>query len=268
MIGSRMRIVLLTAFFTFAFSMLFLALFENYVRAETVVTSPVHIIPVVDSSDFKPVVDHEIVPTFWLVHESAPSFDFDSDDSFQKFLHDEHPFEDSSYVPVDLLPIDSNFTANNSKAFKLRQEAGIQFADMARHFRNAFSGDKLRVASAYRSSGLQWYLLKQWCALLRCAKTWTSEHQAWLAVDLKVIAKWGRWYSLDVAHPNKYYDRFKNNAHRFWFHNTYQKGVEIDGKMIEWRHRRYVGTELATILHDNDQTLAEYYFNTKNNDKL
>jgi hypothetical protein len=82
----------------------------------------------------------------------TPDFDFDSDDSFQKFLHDEHPFTNISYVPTDLLPINSNFTANNAKAFKLREEAGIQFADMARHFRNTFSGDRLYIASAYRSS--------------------------------------------------------------------------------------------------------------------
>ncbi len=261
MIGSRTRIALLSMFFTFAFSMLFLALFENYARAESADLSSVRIIPVIATSDIKPIVEHEIVPSFGLVHESALKFDFEHDDSFQKFLHDEHPFDDDSYVPTDLLPINSNFTANNSKAFKLREEAGIQFADMAWHFRNAFSGDKLRIASAYRSSGLQWYLIKQWCALIRCAKIWTSEHQAWLAVDLKVISRWGRWYSLDVAYPNTYYDWLKNNAHRFWFHNTYQKWAEVDGKMAEGRHRRYVWVELATLLHENDQTFAEYYFN-------
>ncbi len=266
MIGSRTRIVLLTSFFTFAFAMLFLALAENYVHAEADPAKPIRIVAVTNTSDIQPVLDHEIVPSFGLVHESALEFDFDSDDSFQKFLHDDHPFDDSTYTPTDLLPINSNFTANNAKAFKLREEAGIQFADMARHFRNAFSGDKLWVASAYRSSGLQWYLIKQWCTLLRCAKLWTSEHQAWLAVDLKVIARWGRGYSLDVAYPNKYYDRLKNNAHTFWFHNTYQKGVEIDGKMVEWRHRRYVGKELATILAENNQTFAEYYFKTVNNE--
>ncbi|MEI6774432.1 MAG: hypothetical protein WCL18_06710 [bacterium] len=79
------------------------------------------------------------------------TFDFDSDDSFQKYLNTDHPFDDSSYIPTDLIPINSNFTANNSKAFKLREEASLQFADMAWHFRNAFSGDKLYISSAYRS---------------------------------------------------------------------------------------------------------------------
>ena len=138
MIGSRTRILVLTMFFSFSFAMLFLALLQNYARAETSNLPPVRIIAV-DASDIKPIVEHEIVPSFGLVHESAPKFDYDSDNSFQKFLHDEHPLTDDSYTPTDLLPINSNFTANASKAFKLREEAGVQFADMAWHFRNAFS---------------------------------------------------------------------------------------------------------------------------------
>jgi len=257
-VGSRTRIVLLTSFFTFAFAMLLLALVQNYAHAGTTSLQPVRIAAVVNTADIQSAVEYEIVPSFWLEYRT-PDFDFDADDSYQKYLNTDHPFTDSSYIPTDLLPIDSNFTANNSKAFKLREEAGVQFADIARHFRNAFSGDRLYVSSAYRSMWLQDYLIKQWCALLRCAKSGTSEHQAWLAVDLKVITKWGKWYSLDVAYPNKYSDRLKANAADFWFHNTYQKWVEVDGKMAEWRHRRYVWTRLAKILAENNQTFAEYY---------
>lgn len=155
MVGSRTRIALLTGFFTFAFAMLFLALVQNYVRADTTNLDAVRIVAVSTTSDIKPILQHEIVPSFEGIHESAPDFDFENDDSFQKFLHDDHPFNDKNYIPTDLLPIDSSFTANNSKAFTLREEAGIQFADMARHFRSEFSGDKLYIASAYRSSGLQ-----------------------------------------------------------------------------------------------------------------
>lgn len=249
--------------------MLFLALVENYVRAEEPAL-------VVDKQEYLSMpsivvigsaVQYEIVPSFGIkIHESGPKFDFESDDSLQKFLHDDHPFNDSAYIPTDLLPITSNFTANASKAFKLREEAGVQFADMAWHFWNAFSGDRLYIVSAYRGSSFQAFLIRQWCSLLKCAKVGTSEHQAGLAVDLKVISKWGKAYWLDVAYPNTYYDRLKNNAHRFWFHNTYQKWVEIDGKIAEWRHWRYLWTELATILYDNDQTFAEYYFTTVNSE--
>jgi LAS superfamily LD-carboxypeptidase LdcB len=262
MLGARTKIALLTSFFTFAFAMMLLALVQNYAHAWSTalpVQEPVRIVSTENVSTLtSTVIDYDVIPSFWFAH-AAPGFDFDTDTSFQKYLNADHPFEDSAYTPTDLLPINSNFTANSSKAFKLREEAGIQFADLAWHFRNTFSGDKLYIASAYRSSGLQWYLIKQWCAMIKCAAIGTSEHQAWLAVDLKVITKWGRWYSLDAAYPNKYSDRLKANAADYGFHNTYQKWVEVDGKIVEWRHRRYVWPELAKILADNNQTFAEYY---------
>jgi LAS superfamily LD-carboxypeptidase LdcB len=71
------------------------------------------------------------------------------------------PFVDMNYVPSDLMPIDSAFTANSSKSFKLRQEAGTQFADMAWHFRDDFKGDRLLIASAYRSNDFQAYMIKK-----------------------------------------------------------------------------------------------------------
>lgn len=262
MLGSRTRIVLLTSFFVFAFALSFLALLQNYVHAEAPLSSPsVRAISVKATS-----MAYQVVPDYWLDTHQAPWFDYDSDDSFQKFLHDTHPFNDSSYTPTDLVPIDSNFTANTSKKFQLRSEAALAFADMAWHFRNTFSWDRLYLSSAYRSRGLQDYLIKQWCSLIKCAQIGTSEHQAWLAVDIKVIAKWGRAYSLDAAYPNKYSDRLKINAARFGFHNTYQKWVDVDGKIAEWWHRRYVWVELATLLAENDQTFTEYYFNTINNE--
>ena len=202
MIGSRAKLVLLTSFFVFTFAVMFFALVQNYVHAGVAVLSSIHTPVAIYSADIQPLVDHEIVPIFWVVSQIS-IFDFDSDDSFQKYLNTDHPFYDSSYIPTDLIPINSNFTANNSKVFKLRQEASIQFADMAWHFRNAFSGDRLYISSAYRSMWLQDYLIKQWCALIKCAQVGTSEHQAGLALDLKVISRWGKWYSLDLAYPNK-----------------------------------------------------------------
>jgi len=254
MVGPRTKIVFLSLFFTFAFALLFLALVQNYARAETFVSDPV----------FTPSTS-DIHPVFGIGISSLPDFDFDSDDSFQKYLNADHPFLDTSYTPNDLIHIESDFTANNSRAFELRQEAATQFADMARHFRNTFSWDRLYITSTYRSKWFQDFLVKQWCSLLKCAKVWTSEHQAWLALDLKVITRWGRWISFDITDkPNKYYDWLKTNAAEFGFHNTYQRGIEIDGKIAEWRHRRYVGKELATILMNNNQTFAEYYNSTNN----
>ena len=73
-----------------------------------------------------------------VVVPQEPVYDFSADDSYQKYLSVDNPFYTIDYVPFDLLPIDSSFTANNSKSFKLRQEAGIMFADMAWNFWNDF----------------------------------------------------------------------------------------------------------------------------------
>jgi len=256
--------VLLTFFFTFTFAIMFLALIQNYAQAGVTPLVSTYVLSDLDKADVHSSMYHEIVPNFWV--EQHVEFDFYTDSSFQKYLNTDHPFTDDSYIPTDLIPIDSNFTANNSKAFKLREEASLHFADMAWNFRNAFSWDRLYISSAYRSRGFQDYLIKQWCSLLKCAKIGTSEHQAGLAVDIKVISKWGKSYSLDNnGNPNKYYDWLKANAADFGFHNTYQKWVEVDGKIVEWWHRRYVWTELATVLSENNQTFAEYY-NSMNNE--
>ncbi|MFA7717787.1 MAG: D-alanyl-D-alanine carboxypeptidase family protein [Candidatus Absconditabacterales bacterium] len=191
-----------------------------------------------------------------------PQFDLASDDSFQKYLSDATPFTDPDYVPADLIPINSNFTANDARKFKLRQEAGDEFADMARHFRNTFSGDRISIINSYRSKGFQGFLLKN-CRLANlCAKVGTSEHQAGLALDLTVVTKGGRTVHLEGT--NKYTEWLHAHAYQWGFHNTYQKGVEIDGKIVEGWHRRYLGTGLATILFENNQTLAEYYKTVNN----
>ena len=259
MLRIRLHIALLTSFFTFTFVLMFFALMQNYAHAWVLSSISAH-----DAiGGHVTGIQSELLPTFWGLH-AAPIFDFDSDDSLQKYLNADHPFADASYVPTDLTSIDSNFTANNPKAFQLRQEALIYFDDMARHFRNAFSWDRLYIVSAYRSKWFQDYLIKQWCSLLKCAAIGTSEHQAGLALDLSVVSRWGKSYSLDSAYPNKYSDWLKANAATFGFHNTYQKWVDVDGKIVEWRHRRYLGLTLAKILAENNQTFAEYYTSTNN----
>lgn len=182
-------------------------------------------------------------------------FDFFSDASFQRFLDDDHPFSTQNYKPDDLVAIDSHFTSNQSSHFSLRSEAAVQFADMARAFSNAFNfKSHLSLTSAYRSPAFQKKLATN-CSSTHCADPGASEHEAGLAVDIGVNG------GSILSSGGKYYQWLYDNAHLYGFHNTYQKGVEIDGKMVEPRHRRYVGIELATYLHDTNQTFAEYFYN-------
>jgi len=186
-------------------------------------------------------------------------FDLESDSSLQKYLSSQTPFDDLNYKPSDIAKINSDFTANNSKKFMLRQEAWIQFADMAWNFRNENNGDRFWITSAYRSKWFQDLMIKNGCSRSKCAQAGASEHQAWLALDIGVVTKW--WKSVGLDKLNKYTERLEHNAHRFWFHNTYQKWIDIDGQIVEWWHRRYLWVELATVLHEKNQTIAEFYKN-------
>ena len=181
------------------------------------------------------------------------SWDTESDDSFQKVLNKSHPFKDLYYVPNDLESVISDFTYNNSRKFQLRKEAAIAFADMAWYFWNDFNWKKrLSITTAYRSYKEQKYLNNGYCLNKpgQCADAWTSEHQAWLALDL-----WVNWKSIDKISLQWLQD----NAYKWGFHNTYQKGIEVDGQMVEPWHRRYVGDELAEELYEKNLSLAERY---------
>ena len=191
----------------------------------------------------------------YLPMQIQPTYDFDEDDSFQKYLGNGQLLNNNEYVPEDLVPIDSNFTANASKRFSLRQEAATQFADMAWYFWNHFNA-KLMISSAYRSSTFQQSLLKKGCSRARCAQVGSSEHQLWLAIDLGVITKGGKYIALNKG--NLYYQWLIEHASDWWFHNSYQKGIEVDGQMAEWRHRRYMGEDLAKELQDKQITFSEY----------
>lgn len=198
----------------------------------------------------------------WLLYQSQKkyntTFDLQSDSSFQRYLSDENPFSDPSYKPLDIAPIRSYFTHNNPSKFMLRAPAAIAFADMARAFQNAFSWQyKLYLVSAYRSYWSQSSLFKNGCEQTRCAEPWASEHQAWLAVDISVANR--NWKTIQMTTWSDYYKWMDQNAHKYGFHNTYQKWEAIDGKMAEHRHRRFLWEPFATYLHDNNMTIAEYF---------
>ena len=179
--------------------------------------------------------------------------DFYSDTSFQKFLDDNHPLS-QNYEASDIVKINSDFTSNKSSNFSLRKKAAEMFEGMAWEFSNAFGFKaKLTINSAWRSQKFQRQLASS-CSAWRCANPWTSEHEAGLALDLGVngwnIKAWS-W---------KYYQRLVDNAHKYGFHNSYQKWMDIDWKIVEPRHWRYVWVDLATYLHEHNQTFIEYFY--------
>ena len=202
----------------------------------------------------------------WAIQQSIDkyqnNFDLLTDGSFQRYLSDEHPFEDAKYTPADLQKIVSYFTHNQSSKFMLRAPAATAFADMARAFWDNFDKKKkLYIVSAYRSYGFQKNMKSNGCKSSHCADPWASEHQAWLAVDIAVADSYGN--ILQMHTWSQYYKWMEQNAHKYGFHNTYQKWVDIDGKIPEHRHWRFLGVPFATYLNQNQLTIAQYFKNLK-----
>lgn len=188
-----------------------------------------------------------------IMKEIVANMDYFSDSSFQRFLDDKHPLS-WSYEANDIVRINSDFTSNKSSDYYLRKEASEAFESMARAFSNAFGFKaRLTINSAWRSQVYQRKLAAN-CSTSRCAKPWTSEHEAWLALDL-----WVNGWNIK-AWSWKYYQWLVDNAHLYWFHNSYQRWMDIDGKMVEPRHWRYLWIDLATVLHNNNQTFTEYFY--------
>jgi D-alanyl-D-alanine carboxypeptidase len=182
-------------------------------------------------------------------------FDFRSNASPQKFLDDKHAFS-TSYVPQDIVSLVSSEIFPTATTFQLRAEASEHFLEMASAFSQAFQKTnkvRLSITSAYRSPTYQKQLASS-CSTARCAKPGTSEHEAGLALDLGVNG------GNILGNGGKYYQWLLDNAHLYGFHNTYQKGIEVDGKMVEPRHWRYIGADLATYLHDSQRTISEYFY--------
>lgn len=192
-----------------------------------------------------------------LFDTSVPQkeFDYTTDSSITKFVSAKVPLTDKEYVPDDLVPISSEWLIIQWSNAKLREIANKKLNELAGEFYTAFQ-DKLVIVSSYRSYSYQKNLEKG-CSLTLCARAWYSEHQLGLTIDIFAATTAGKF--LSKAEFKTYYEWLMQNAHRYWWHNSYQKGVATDTYQQEPRHWRYLGRELATELHDNQQTFAEWY---------
>ena len=176
------------------------------------------------------------------------------DDDIQKFVGVNKPFGNISYEPNDLVPLQwrSHISAQAKHTF--RKEAADNLEKMANAFYEQF-WTNIVIASAYRSYSYQKNSISESCKQSgRCAREWESEHQLWLAVDLREATNEQKF----LSKYQKYYDRLHENAHLYWFHQSYQNWREFDGYYTEPRHRRYLGTWLATKLHDRNITFTQY----------
>ncbi len=189
--------------------------------------------------------------TTWVLWEH----DLLSDDSLTKFVNNKTSFTDMKYVPKNLIKLEWEYIEDIKWNWALRQEALSALDNLAQNFYLEFT-NSLKVVSSYRSYEYQKGIKARWCEDSLCAKAWYSEHQTGLAVDLWEASDQQRFQSDERL--GSYFEWMEEEAYKFWFTNTYQKGVGVDGYDIEPWHWRYVWEELALILHEYKITFAEY----------
>jgi len=176
------------------------------------------------------------------------------DDNVQKFVGVWQPFNNVNYEPWDLVPLQGRSHISAQTRHIFRKEAADNLEKMANAFYETF-WTNIVVASAYRSYSYQKNSISESCKQnWRCAREWESEHQLWLAVDLWEATNEQKF----LSKYQKYYNRLHENAHLYWFHQSYQNWREFDGYYIEPWHRRYLWTWLATKLHEKDITFTQY----------
>ena len=162
----------------------------------------------------------------------------------------------SNYVPSDLEVISSKY--NKGYNNKLRHDARIAFEQMC----EAALKDNIKIysGSAYRSYSYQQNLYNRYVredgkakADTYSARAGSSEHQTGLATDI-LSAK------IDyISASDKEYTWLIDNSYKYGYILRYPKGKEkITGYMYEEWHFRYVGIEIAQIIHDDDITYDEY----------
>ena len=178
----------------------------------------------------------------------------------------------SNYVPQKLVILDNNennFHNYNDPNLKPMVREDI-IPDLIEMFNAAKEcGYSLIVDSGYRSYDYQLNVLKaniekygEERAYNYVALPGTSEHQTGLCFDVAYM--YDGVYSDKIKEDDEEIKWLINNSYKYGFILRYPKGKEeITGYSYEPWHYRYVGKELANILHENNLTIEEYYIKKK-----
>ena len=177
-------------------------------------------------------------------------------DSIDVLVNKNHQL-DKNYIPNDLVKL-SLICANEDKF--LRQEAALNFEEMCLEARK--QGYKIIAVSSYRSYFYQEELYNYYVrtlgekkALEASAKPGHSEHQTGLVIDIE--GSIGKYSDFETTEE---FIWMKENAYKYGFILRYPKNKKnITGFKYEPWHYRYVGKDVAKIIHENNITLEEYY---------
>lgn len=163
----------------------------------------------------------------------------------------------SGITPQNLVVSEESY---NPSKLKMEKVASDALSNMINDAKTA--GYTLYLVSGYRSEDYQKDLYNYYVKLEGQTKADTysarqnhSEHQTGLAADIGISPG-----SFDNFEKSAAYPWVKENSHKYGFIERYPKGKEfIHGYIYEPWHYRYVGTEAAKIIYDEDITFEEYY---------
>ena len=172
---------------------------------------------------------------------------------------------DEDFVPEDLVEIHEPTGSKIDKTYinKLNKQAYVCFKLMQEAALNM--GYEIFIDSSYRSYDYQVRVFDKNQEEKGLDHTFStvalpgaSEHQTGLAIDI-IFRRNGEMIEEQKETDPEIMWLF-NNCYKFGFILRYPKGKEeITGFSFEPWHFRYVGLELAQELHENNQTLEEYY---------
>ncbi len=171
-------------------------------------------------------------------------------------LVNKYSYLPSTYAPSDLKVISSQFSDGTQQ---LRAEAATAFEKMCTDAKA--QGYSIKAISTYRSYSYQKGLYDRYvqqdgvaAANTYSAKAGHSEHQTGLVADVRGSKYY--YERFDEEKENKF---VLENAYKYGFIVRYPVGKEhITGYMAEPWHLRYVGVDIATVLHNEKITFDEY----------
>lgn len=170
----------------------------------------------------------------------------------------------SDYEPDDLVYPDVDYAQTNKTVRQMRKKAARALEDL---FKGARENDYIFFAvSGYRPYSMQESIhtsqIREYGseeeANKYSAKAGESEHQLGLSMDVSINSlSYKLTEELADTDEGKW---LAENCHKYGFIIRFPKGKEsITGYNYEPWHVRYVGKDLAKLIHDNDLTLEEYF---------
>lgn len=162
-----------------------------------------------------------------------------------------------NYIPNNLITV----TKYSKKELQINSEAYSAFLKMREDIEKETM--QIRIVSAYRSYDYQNNLYHNYLKYdtqeivdTYSSRPGYSEHQTGLAIDID-----NEKVDYNRFHITQEFKWMQENAYKYGFILRFPLGKEkITGYKYESWHYRYVGTDIAKYIHDNNLTYEEYYY--------